>query len=144
MRSPRGRRFFSTCLCCDSGPAVSANVDRRTILSGLVAIGLAASASIITRAAPALAPLIDVHHHFVPRTTLPRTEIESRPLRFNGSRKKRSMRWTLRTLQPRSSRSRCLESGSETRRLLAACRGCATNTPLTSLETIADVLVCSR
>ena len=40
-----------------------------------------------------------------------------------------------------ASRSRCLESGSETRRLLAARSRWLMNTPLTSLETIADVLV---
>jgi predicted TIM-barrel fold metal-dependent hydrolase len=71
---PGGVDSSAHACAADSGPAVSANVDRRTILSDLAAIGLAASASIITRAAPALAqaaevskpPLIDVHHHFVP------------------------------------------------------------------------------
>ena len=74
MRDYKGRRFTGTCLCCNSDPAVPPSIDRRTVLSGVAAIGLVASASIITRAAPALAqaaqdskpPLIDVHHHFVP------------------------------------------------------------------------------
>jgi hypothetical protein len=74
MRNYNGRRFIGTCLCCNSDPALLSSIDRRTVLSGAAAIGLAASASIITRAAPALAqaaqvskpPLIDVHHHFVP------------------------------------------------------------------------------
>ena len=74
MRSFKGRRLSGTCLCCTSGSAVPADIDRRALLSGAAALGLAASASVITRAVPALAqaeqvskfPLIDVHHHFVP------------------------------------------------------------------------------
>src|SRR6202011_2145538 len=47
-------------------------VSRRSVLSGVAAVGLAASASIVARARPAFAqaadkiPLIDVRHHFVP------------------------------------------------------------------------------
>jgi predicted TIM-barrel fold metal-dependent hydrolase len=74
MRNRSGRRFFRTCLCCNSNPVASAGIDRRTVLSGMAAVGLGAPASIIARTTPALAqatpvskpPLIDVHHHFVP------------------------------------------------------------------------------
>jgi len=74
MRNHKWRQFIGRCLCCKSAPSVPANIDRRTVLSGMAAVGLAASASIITRATPTLAqathkstlPLIDVHHHFVP------------------------------------------------------------------------------
>jgi 6-methylsalicylate decarboxylase len=74
MRNHQGRRFTGACLCCTGGSAVPASIDRRTFLSGMAAVGVAASASIIARAPPALAqtptisklPLIDVHHHFVP------------------------------------------------------------------------------
>jgi 6-methylsalicylate decarboxylase len=68
------RRFSGACLCCRNGsPAISAIVDRRTVLTGMAAVGLAVSAPMIAHAAPAIAevpatrpPLIDVHHHIVP------------------------------------------------------------------------------
>lgn len=68
------RRFSGACLCCcNDSSAISATVDRRTVLTGMAAVGLAAAAPIIARAAPAAAeapatkqPLIDVHHHIVP------------------------------------------------------------------------------
>jgi 6-methylsalicylate decarboxylase len=71
LGSPRASRIFNTCLCCNTNPFVSANIDRRTLLSGLIA---GVSAGVITRATsalaqPAAAPrpaLIDVHHHIVP------------------------------------------------------------------------------
>jgi 6-methylsalicylate decarboxylase len=72
MYNRKGRRFIGSCQCCNSGPPIPTNVSRRSVLSGVAAVGLAASASIIARATPALAqaadkiPLIDVHHHFVP------------------------------------------------------------------------------
>jgi 6-methylsalicylate decarboxylase len=75
MHNQIGRRFFGKCLCCTSGLAVPASVDRRTVLSGLAAVGLGASTSIIARASAVLAQtatsvskpaLIDVHHHFIP------------------------------------------------------------------------------
>ena len=73
MRNHKRRRFFGTCLCCNSNPATPAGVDRRTVLTGVAAVGLGASAPMIARVAPALAevpiaklPLIDVHHHIVP------------------------------------------------------------------------------
>jgi predicted TIM-barrel fold metal-dependent hydrolase len=74
MRSHRGGRFFGTCLCCNSARAIPASFDRRAVLSGMAAVGLGASASMIARAAPAIAEapaaakplLIDVHHHIVP------------------------------------------------------------------------------
>lgn len=68
------RRFSGACLCCcNDSPAISATVDRRTVLTGMAAVGLAVAAPMIARAAPAAAevpatkqPLIDVHHHIVP------------------------------------------------------------------------------
>jgi 6-methylsalicylate decarboxylase len=71
LGSPRASRIFNTCLCCNTNPFVSANIDRRTLLSGLIA---GVSSGVITRATPALAQpavaarpaLIDVHHHIVP------------------------------------------------------------------------------
>ena len=68
------RQFFGSCVCCKGGPPVPSSVNRRTALSGMAAVGLAASAPIIGRVSPALAQnppvsklsLIDVHHHFVP------------------------------------------------------------------------------
>ena len=68
------RRFSGACLCCcNGGPAIPTTVDRRTVLTGMAAVGLAVSAPMIARAAPAVAevpatkpPLIDVHHHIVP------------------------------------------------------------------------------
>ena len=68
------RHFSGPCACCrNAGPAIPANVDRRTVLTGMSAIGLAVSAPMVARVAPALAEaaattphLIDVHHHIVP------------------------------------------------------------------------------
>lgn len=68
------RRFSGACLCCCNGsPAIPTTVDRRTVLTSMAAVGLAVSAPMIARAAPAVAevpatkpPLIDVHHHIVP------------------------------------------------------------------------------
>ena len=72
MYNRKGRRFIGSCQCCNSGPPIPTNVSRRSVLSGVAAVGLAASASIVARATPALAQaadkisLIDVHHHFLP------------------------------------------------------------------------------
>src|SRR5262245_24079839 len=74
MRDQWGRRLFRRCLCCDRGPAAPSSTDKRGVLSGMVAAGLAASGSILARASSALAQpsivarprLIDVHHHIVP------------------------------------------------------------------------------
>jgi hypothetical protein len=140
MRNYKGRRFIGTCLCCNSDPALLSSIDRRTVLSGVAAIGLAASAfdhhsrrTGARSSRPGFKTSLDRRPSSFRAPGLPcrETEIECPLRRFNGSRKKRSMRWMLRMSQPRSSRSRCLESGSATRRPLAACRGYATNTPLT-------------
>ena len=74
MRDHKGRRFFGSCLCCNNDSAVPSRIDRRAVLAGVAAIGVAASTSVITRVSPSLAQpaqvskpsLIDVHHHFVP------------------------------------------------------------------------------
>ena len=74
MNSPRTEHFFKTCLCCNTIPAVSAGIDRRNVLSGMIAVGVGVSAELVTHAMPALAQpavvsrpaLIDVHHHIVP------------------------------------------------------------------------------
>jgi 6-methylsalicylate decarboxylase len=75
MSTHLGRRqFFGSCVCCKGGPLVPSSVNRRTVLSGMAAVGLAASAPIIGRVSPTPAQnppvsklsLIDVHHHFVP------------------------------------------------------------------------------
>ena len=74
MGSPRATRFFNTCSCCNTVPAVSAGIDRRNVLSGMIAAGVGISAELVTHAMPALAQpavaprpaLIDVHHHIVP------------------------------------------------------------------------------
>jgi 6-methylsalicylate decarboxylase len=71
LGNPRASRIFNTCLCCNTKPPVAAGINRRTLLSGLIA---GVSAGVITRgtsalAQPAVAPrpaLIDVHHHVVP------------------------------------------------------------------------------
>jgi 6-methylsalicylate decarboxylase len=74
MRRYAGGRFFDTCSCCKD-PVIPAGINRRTVLSGVAAIGVAAaSASLVSRASPSHAQaaqvsqshLIDVHHHFVP------------------------------------------------------------------------------
>jgi hypothetical protein len=78
MDNVPGRRFLSGCFCCSSGRDAATDLSRRTVLSGMAAVGVGASASIIARASPALAQaasvskpaLIDVHHHFVPPTYL--------------------------------------------------------------------------
>jgi 6-methylsalicylate decarboxylase len=70
----RAKRFFSTCLCCKQLPSVAAGLDRRNLLSGLIAVGAGVSLELIARGMPALAQsavvqrpaLIDVHHHIVP------------------------------------------------------------------------------
>src|SRR3984957_1923735 len=69
--------------------------------------------------------------------------IASRRQRLNGRPKRLSMRWTLKTSQPPFSLFRCLECGSGTCKLPAACHGCATSTPRVLPGTTADVLVCS-
>jgi 6-methylsalicylate decarboxylase len=74
LGNPRTKRIFNTCLCCNTKPAVSAGIDRRNVLSGMIAVGVGVSAELITHAMPALAQpavaprpaLIDVHHHIVP------------------------------------------------------------------------------
>ena len=74
MRDQWGRRLFRRSPCCDRGPAAPSSTDKRGVLSGMVAAGLAASGSILARATSALAQpsilarprLIDVHHHIVP------------------------------------------------------------------------------
>ena len=74
MRNRLQRRFLRTCLCCNSYSSDPVSMNRRTVLSGMAAVGLGMSASFMARAAPALAettpaaklPLIDVHHHIVP------------------------------------------------------------------------------
>ena len=53
MGGPQAKRFFNTCSCCNTIPAVSAGVDRRNVLSGMIAAGV--SAQLITHAMPALA-----------------------------------------------------------------------------------------
>ncbi len=73
LRVHPGRRF-ETSLRGSGGSGFPDSSDRRTVLSGLVALGVGVCASIITRASPALTPttpnpkpsLIDVHNHFVP------------------------------------------------------------------------------
>ena len=70
MGGLRAKRFFKTCTCCNT-PAASVGVDRRSVLSGMIAAGVGASTGLIARAMPALAQpprpaLIDVHHHIVP------------------------------------------------------------------------------
>ena len=111
MRNQLGRRFFGKCLCCASGLAVPASIDRRTVLSGLAAVGLGASASIIARASPVLAQtatrvskpaLIDVHHHFIPPFYIVENRdriavcaaVKSVLHGLNGNRKRHSTRWT--------------------------------------------------
>jgi 6-methylsalicylate decarboxylase len=46
------RRFFRLCFCCCPAPSVSPKIHRRSVISGIVAIGLGASASVITRTTP--------------------------------------------------------------------------------------------
>jgi len=68
------RRFFRRCCCCDPASSAPPKVDRRSVISGIAAIGFGTSASVIARATPALAEqragvkpqLIDVHNHIVP------------------------------------------------------------------------------
>jgi 6-methylsalicylate decarboxylase len=74
LRSQSERRFFRRRCCCHPAPSAPPKIDRRSVISGIAAIGLGASASVITRATPALAErrpgakpqLIDVHNHIVP------------------------------------------------------------------------------
>jgi predicted TIM-barrel fold metal-dependent hydrolase len=73
MRNRLNVRLITGRLNCKGSPAVPGNIGRRSVLSGLVAVGLGAPASIIARAMPAATgtpvsnpTLIDVHHHFVP------------------------------------------------------------------------------
>ena len=72
MGGPRAKRFFNTCSCCNTEPLVSAGIDRRNLLSGMMAAGALASAELMNVAAlaqPAVVPrsgLIDVHHHILP------------------------------------------------------------------------------
>lgn len=76
MRNHSQRRFFSHCICCGPARSAAARVDRRSVLSGIAAVGLGAglagglgaSAPSVARAEPqpAKPPLIDVHHHIVP------------------------------------------------------------------------------
>ena len=95
MGGPQAKRFFNTCSCCNTIPAVSAGVDRRNVLSGMIAAGV--SAQLITHAMPALAQpaaaprpvLIDVHHHIVPPFYL----AENRE-RLAGPRKQINPAWT--------------------------------------------------
>jgi 6-methylsalicylate decarboxylase len=55
-------------------PAASAGIDRRHVLSGMIAAGVGASAGLFTKTMPAFAQpaeaprpdLIDVHHHILP------------------------------------------------------------------------------
>jgi len=71
---PGAKRFFNTCSCCNTALAVSAGIDRRKVLSGMIAAGVGVSTELITDVMPALAQpaivprpvLIDVHHHIVP------------------------------------------------------------------------------
>ena len=73
MLNYRGRQFRGPC-SCSSGDLSAAVVGRRTVLSGLAAIGVSAVAATIGRSSPAGADeatgngsrLIDVHHHFAP------------------------------------------------------------------------------
>ena len=95
MGGPQAKRFFNTCSCCNTIPAVSAGIDRRNVLSGMIAAGV--SAQLITHAMPALAQpaaaprpvLIDVHHHIVPPFYL----AENRE-RLAGPRKQINPAWT--------------------------------------------------
>jgi 6-methylsalicylate decarboxylase len=74
MHNQNPRRFFNRCSCCDTGPSIPVGIGRRTVLSGMAAVGLAAPTLLMTRVTSTLAqgthvskaPLIDVHHHFVP------------------------------------------------------------------------------
>jgi predicted TIM-barrel fold metal-dependent hydrolase len=74
MRKRLQRRFLRKCQCCSGYSSDPVSTNRRTVLSGMAAVGLGMSASFMACAAPALAertpaaklPLIDVHHHIVP------------------------------------------------------------------------------
>jgi 6-methylsalicylate decarboxylase len=72
VSGPRAKHFFNACSCCNTEPPVSAGIDRRGLLSGMMAAGALAYAELINVAAlaqPAVVPqpgLIDVHHHIVP------------------------------------------------------------------------------
>jgi 6-methylsalicylate decarboxylase len=65
------RQLFGPCSCCSTSLA---GMSRRSVLSGIAATAMGATASMIERARPALAEtapsentsLIDVHHHFAP------------------------------------------------------------------------------
>jgi 6-methylsalicylate decarboxylase len=65
------RRLFGPCSCCS---ASLVGISRRSLLSGIAAAAVSATASMVERARPALAEtvasestsLIDVHHHFAP------------------------------------------------------------------------------
>ena len=91
MRDRLGQRLSSRCSCCNdifSG----GGVDRRSVLSGFAAIGVAAATSLVTSArgasapTPAVAkqPLIDVHHHVLPPFYL--TENRDRLAQISGGR----------------------------------------------------------
>lgn len=97
MRDPRAKRFFNACSCCNPAPPVPAGVDRRKVLSGMIAAGVGASARLIAQATPAVAQpaatpepaLIDVHNHIVPPFYL----AENRE-RLAGPRKRINPAWT--------------------------------------------------
>ena len=71
MRKSLGPRALGPCSCCSTSLT---GISRRSLLSGIGATAVGATASMVERALPALADtlpgentsLIDVHHHFAP------------------------------------------------------------------------------
>jgi 6-methylsalicylate decarboxylase len=71
VRESFGHPFFKPCSCCSTSIA---GISRRSLISGIAATAVGATASMVGGALPALAEtapsektsLIDVHHHFAP------------------------------------------------------------------------------
>ena len=138
MRDRLDQRLSSRCSCCND--TISGGiVDRRSVLSGFAAVGLAATASLVASASGAFAqsppvkkqPLIDVHHHIVPpfylaenrdRLATSLVVASARP-GSNGSHARPSTPWMSMGSKPLFFRFRHREFGLETSRRRGALRG---------------------